>query len=281
MDERIAVSKISRRRFFKRTAKSILFSDWINQILAFLIVGALYNGIFEFGVSGMILIDEVTGNWFVSTSLLLLYSLLAAAVIIPLFYGLVVYEINAVEKRKGNITDIFTPFSSATLMIRSYKLFVYLLFKTILCMLPAVLTALLLFGEQFEFFSLEAFVWNNINFAYLLIVTLLFICIFAGMVLSVKQFVGAFICVLKPSMRIRDCFFTSKVCCYGSRAEVARLMISFLPLMWLSLYTAGLLFVMYSLPYMLITLVLQSKYLYDKEINTKNIQNLLYNNQEN
>ena len=282
MDERISVSKMSRRRFFKRSAKKMLFSDWINHIFAFFIVGAVVTGIFQYGSNCMMLVDHLTGNDAFSGLIIVAYILLSALVVIPLMYGLVVYETCAVENERGNITDVFSVFSSLSLIIRSYVLCLYLFFKTILYFLPAIFFLGLLFAEGEETYSLGAYVWHDINFAYLMLETLFFACLAVGAVLSSKHLVGVYLCVIRPDMKIRDAFFTAKICCHGSRAEIARLMISFIPLLWLSFYTAGLLFVLYSLPYMLITFVLQSKYLYEKEVRLKNVQKLLYDtNDEN
>lgn len=276
MDERIDISQLTRRKYIKRAAKQILFSDWLGQILAFFIVGAVFTGIIHFGANGMLLVEQFFENEVVSGLLFLPYCFLAAAVIVPMFYGLVEYEINAAEKGKGELKDIFQVFSSVSCMTRAYKLFAYLVFKTFLCFLPAVFAYVLLFAQGEDTFSLNSFVWHNINYANLFIETLFVICLFFGAVLSCKYFMGVFICVIKPELKIKDAFFAAKMCCHTNKFGMAKLMFSFLPLLWVSLYTAGLLFVLYSFPYILITFVLQSKCFYETEISTKNVQNLLY-----
>ena len=50
------------RKYIKKSARELLFSDWINQILAFSIVFGIYSGIIQFGSALSVLADKMAAN---------------------------------------------------------------------------------------------------------------------------------------------------------------------------------------------------------------------------
>ena len=117
---------------------------------------------------------------------------------------------------------------------------------------------------------------SGIDTVYLYLNVLMLVFAAAGFVLSSKNIMGVYVCIERENTSVRDCFFAAKLCVLGSRREMAKLVFSFVPLFALSLFTLGFLFVMYTIPYVAITLTMFSKYLYEKEMCQRNINNVLY-----
>ena len=280
MNEIVTLSKMSRRKFFKRCARKILFSDWVSHVLAFFVFGTVLAGLVQFGMGAMMLFEQITANYYLSSVVVSVYVLFAVFLSIPMLYGLMYFEICAVEDGKCDLRNLFYCFATGEKLIRSYALFFRLLIKTFLCFIPAAAVFVCLLCVYDDASLGIGYFVKNVNLVGLLCETVFVVLILLGLVLSAKHFVGAYICVRFPETKIKDAFFIAKVCTYDSKAEVTKLILSFVPLLFVSLYTFGLLFVMYSLPYMLLSFILMSKYLYDKEMYTQNAQKVLYTENE-
>lgn len=241
----------------------MLFSDWTSQIFAFIVVGAFFVGINHFGTSVGIVINELTQNLTLAGIVIYLFTFISFAFVIPMLYGLVSFEINALSNEKGKLSEIFCAFSSSESLLRSYSLFFNVFFRCILCFLPAVLIYCfrVFVYEDGMFFS---FSLGGIDVVYFLLNTLFVVALYLGIVMSAGTFVGIYITVRREDKPVEDCFFLATKSIRGNRFEMTKIAISFFPLFVLSLFSIGFLFVMYTIPYMIITLVMFSKYLYDK-----------------
>ncbi len=258
------MKNMSRRRFFKRAARRMLFSDWTRQIVAFLVVFAFFIGVNYFGISASGVLYEIMENAAVSTFVISFLLFASFAFAIPLFYGLLGFEINAISGKKTELSSIFSAFSDFDIVMRSYVLFFRMLFQCIFGFLPAI--ALFCFKNYFyEGGMLGELTFAGIDVILFLINTLLILLLYLGIVLSANLFVGVYISIKREDMQVEECFYEAKKCIKGSRAELAKTALSFLPLFVVSLFTIGFLFVMYTIPYMVITLLMFSKYLYDKK----------------
>lgn len=270
------MKNMSRRRFFKRAARRMLFSDWVCQILAFVVVGAFFIGVNHFGTSVGLIVCELTQNIYLTGFVIYFFAFVALAMVIPLLYGLVSFEINAVSNEKGVLSDLFCAFSSGESILRSYSLFFNVIFRCIFLYLPAIATYCFrtFVYEKGMFFSFSV---GGIDVVYFLLNTLLVITLYLGFVLSIGVVAGIYITVKIEDKRVEDCFFLAKIVLYKNRFELAKIAISFLPLFVLSLFSIGFLFVMYTVPYMMITFVMYSKYLYEKYTLAQNTKNLYVN----
>ena len=254
----------------------MLFSDWIVQILAFLIVGAVYVGVFHFGNSLGGLVYGISDNIKLYSLFASVYATLSLALFIPLLTGLVNFEIRAVENGNGKLCDIFDVFSSTEMLQRAYKLFLFVLVKAVVLLLPGAVVLIFaetgyydgVFGYTLSLFGYDVF--------YFVLKALSLILLYLGFVRLARCFVGICVCVLRKDLGIRQCFFVADVCMGTQKGEVSALAMSFLPLCLVSLFTAGFLPVLYTMPYMLISFVMYSKYIYDKEMHTKNAQTMMY-----
>ena len=143
MNDAVIMTKYSRRKFFKKAARELLFSQWIMQVLAFLIVGGCCIGIDQFGVSVAQLVFYLFDNLRLAELFNVVYFVISVAVSIPLFYGLLYFEIGAVSG-KANLADLFVAFSDISLLNRSYILFFYTFLKCLIFYLPALVLFLFL-----------------------------------------------------------------------------------------------------------------------------------------
>ena len=138
MNEILIKSKMSRRRFFKSRARELLFSDWLMQILGFVIVGAIFYGIWQFGLALGLSVNQLTSNEKIAKLVISVFGVFAASIFVPTAYGLLMYEVDFVETGKSNPSHIFKAFSSAVEYFRAMDLFFGLVFRNILYFLPAL-----------------------------------------------------------------------------------------------------------------------------------------------
>ena len=267
---------MSIRRFFKRTARSILFSQWLPQILAFLIVGAVYVGIGQFGTCLASVISLVTDNYGLSRVFAVVYFVLSFLFLVPVFYGLVKFEADAVENKKSRLSDLFFAFSSTENANRAYGMFLGTALKVFLCFLPSL--ALWIFDAGFYYDGMFGYSlsFGNVDVFNFALKSIFLVFLYLGMVLSSKYYFAFYISVVRPEFEPRDCFLLSKVCTHSVSHELAVITLSFIPLFVVSLFTMGLMFILYTLPYVFLTYTVACKYVYEKEMYTQKIQTLLY-----
>lgn len=276
MNEQIEQSKMSIRRFFKRTARSILFSQWLPQIIAFLIVGAVYVGISQFGMCLASIVSLVTDNYNLSRVFAVVYFVLSFLFLVPIFYGLVKFEAYAVENKKSRLSDLFFAFSSMENANRAYGMFLCVALKVVLCFLPAI--ALWIFDVVFYYDGVFGYSLNfgNVDVFNFVLKSIFLVFLYLGMVLSSKYYFAVYISVVRPEFEPKDCFLLAKVCAHSVSHELAVITLSFVPLFVVSLFSMGLLFILYTLPYVFLTYTVVCKYVYEKEMYTHKIQTLLY-----
>lgn len=280
MNEIIEKSKMSRRRFLKHSSKKLLFSDWLTQIIAFVIVGVVFYGISQFGTALALSVNEIFSNLKLTNTILSVFTVFATAMLVPTVYGLVVFEIKAVSGEKYGFSDIFSAFSTAEVLFKSYDLFFGLVFRYAVFFLPAF--ALYVFNTYFytdDIFSKPVY-FEGIDVIMFSLRTLFVVLLYAGIVLSCKSFVAVYVSV-KTDKNVRECFMIAKKCLRGNITEVLKFAISFFPLFVVSMFTVGFLYILYTIPYMFISFTTLAKYLYDKRLyfinNPDYVQNILIN----
>ena len=264
MNEVLIKSKMSRRRFFKGEARKLLYSDWLMQILIFMTVGAVFYGIWQFGLALGLSVNQLTSNEKIAKLVISVFGVFAAAIFIPAAYGLLAFEVNFVETGKSNPAYVFKAFSSAVEYFRSMDLFFGLVFRNILYFLPAL--ALGFFNTfVYPYEISHSLYFEGIDVVMFLLRTLFVILLYLGIVISSSGFTASYIAV-KTDKEISECFYEAAGCLRKNRIEAFKLAISFFPLFALSLFTVGFLFIIYTIPYMFITFIMFSKYLYEKRL---------------
>ena len=269
------------KNYIKRCSRQLLFSDWINQILAFSVVFGMYYAFLQFGSAVSILAERMTANEAVSSMMFVLYLTLSFAFMIPLIYGLLQFEVNSLENDKSDLKDLFTAFSSPQLLERAYKLFGYTAIRAVFAFLPAMV--LMFFSENVYYAGYfgEGVSFENVDLVFFAIQTLTVILLFFGVIYSFKPFAGIYVSLVRSEDSIKECFYVGAVCTGIRTGWMCRLVFSFLPLCVLSLFTAGFLFIIYTLPYMLISVTVLSKYFYQNEMLSRNAVDRLYKSEEN
>ncbi len=277
MYEIIKMRNSPRRRFIKRAARKMLFSEWLTQILAFLIVGSCFMAINNFGTSTAFIVKELTDNFLLLEIILFFFIFFAVMFTVPLLYGLVKFEINAISGEKGRLTDLFAAFSDFKSVIRSYLLFLQCFGRLILCFLPAIAAAAF---EEFIYddIFLGQYIFCGVDVAAFLCNTLFVILLYLGIVLFSGCFVAIYLSVERTDISVDECFHKARLYMRGNRPEVSKTALSFIPLFVVSLFSIGFLFVLYTLPYMLITLLMTAKYICDKHNYRPQAQNAASHN---
>jgi len=270
--EIIKLKNSPRRRFIKRAARRMLFSEWITQILAFLIVGSCFIAINHFGTSTAFIVKELTDNLLLLEIILFFYVFFSTLFTVPLLYGLVQFEINAISGEKGNLTDLFTAFSDFKSIIRSYSMFLQCFGRLLLCFLPAI--AAVVFNEYiYDNIFLGQYIFCGIDVAAFLCNTLFIILLYLGLVFFSASFVGVYLTVKRRDISVDECFHKARLYLRGNRQDISKTALSFIPLFVVSLFSIGFLFVLYTLPYMLITFLMTAKYICDKHDYTPEVEN--------
>ena len=101
----------------------MLFSDWTRQVLAFVAVLAFFVGTNHFGMSFGSILFEITENETVAAFAMSFLMFASFAFGIPVFYGLVGFEISSVSGKNAKLSDLFSAFSDFDKVIRSYTIF--------------------------------------------------------------------------------------------------------------------------------------------------------------
>lgn len=272
MTQEQAFDEMPKRRFFKRSARRLLVSDWLCQILAFVIVGACYVGVRQFGASLVTLILNLSGNRYLASLIQSAYLVFVAAFYIPLIVGICYFEVKAVEG-KSNICDVFFAFLSVKNLTFAYNLFFYTLCKVFLYLLPATVMSVFLSVFYYDGIFLLTASFAGVDLVYFVFSALVCVLWCVGFVLSSKCFVGVYVSLVRQDTPFKECFLIANNCIYVERSFLAETALSFVPLCIISLFTVGFLFVCYTLPYVFITFTMISRYAYSAEmINKRTIQ---------
>lgn len=276
MTEQYNESCGKRRRFFKQKARRLLYRDWLSQVFAFLIAGAVYFGLMQFGYAAASAFMTLAENDYLGVLWFSLFLVMSMAVMIPVVYGIFNFEINALKNERSCLSDMFFAFESSQMLMRSYKTALYAAWKSIVYFLPSLALGIFndayytqgIFGAGVSVFGFDV-IYLVLEAAYILL-------LMVGFILSSRVLVGIYVTVERPDEGVSNCFFTANMCCASSKREMAKLVFSFVPLFVLSLFSLGFLFVLYTIPYMLLCITLFSKYLYTKEMVSRDISKVLY-----
>ena len=275
MNEIITESKMSRRRFFKRKAREVLYSGWVVLILAFLITACFNVGIRQLGASFQSLFFALGAPMNVVLFFDTVYLLLSVVVTVPIVYGLFRFGNNICDG-KGNLTDLFSVFRSAAELNRVFTLFFVLVFKSILNFVPFIASCVFLKFYYFDGIFGVSVALYGVDLIKLGITLVMLMLFYLGLSLSAKYIVAVYVSIVRDNIPVRDCFMIASNCNHVRSNEFAILALSFLPLFAASLFTAGLLFILFTLPYMLLCFVIMSRFTYEAEMENKDAEKIMY-----
>ena len=204
------------------------------------------------------------------------YNLACIVLTAPLVYGLMYFEMLCSEGQRPSASVCFCAFSSGENLLQSLELFIHLFIRIVPCFLPAILTRVYMTFFYDSNANILPFDIKGFDEVYFLLSTLFIACIFIGLVLCSRFFVGVYVSLKRPEITKREAFYIGSICCHNSNVSIVSLFLSFVPLLVISFFSVGILLVIYTIPYMLLTFMNMAKYLYDKEMTEENIKNIIY-----
>ncbi len=257
---------LQRRRFFKSNAKNILYSSWINQIFVFFVLFAYLSGINSMKNAVSSLAYQITDSFAIPYVLMVLYMSLSLLLIFPLLYGVIKFEICCIEKKNVSVSVMFDTFSSVELLLRSYSVFLSFLLRVLpLYVLPFAL-GLYIDGGYYKLLLQNSYFVGNVDVVYFLLNLVMFLLYLVSFVLTGKRFVGLYISVKREDLPVARCFQMGNLCSHSFSGEITMLNFTFVPLVVISMFSLGVLFVIYTLPYILLTFTGMSDFLYERVV---------------
>lgn len=187
-----------------------------------------------------------------------------AIMTVPLIYGLCVFEYNLIITGKGNIKDLFYAFSSYYTINRSFFLAFALLWRAVICFFPAtcIYSEIILYklSRSMLFFPVNIY---GFDITYTFICVLFIILIIIGWAIFSKFFTAIFVSLANENTPVSKCFSLASVYNHGYKKKLVGITLSFVPLIVLSIFTMGIVFILYAAPIMLVTYFNFAKNCYD------------------
>ena len=263
------------KKFFKENARKKLYSNWITHIAAFFTVGICTVGLYAVCESFLMLFSE-----FASDELLdfqyVFYVAFTVLMSIPLLYGICVFEYNSLNSDKPSIADIFYAFSSLHRFRRSYLLFYSLLWRAFLTFIVPALISYQIYLYKGGFSSvLENLIGAFSPVSYYTAIAFNAVIYVICAAFFARYFAAVYIIIDREDTPVSHCYLFARVCMYGCGRYFSAMLISFLPLLVVSVLTFGVLFIIYTLPVMLLSLFGLASYVYKKELAEQKISSSL------
>ncbi len=234
----------------KKCAKQKLYADWFTHISVFVGFFAVSCAVLFGGAACVTLLGRYAYLSEVDFALLdSLYALFVVLCVIPLAYGVLTYAVHITDGQAADVMDLFCAFGSGRAFCRSFTLLWSLLWRAVLVFaLPVYLVAqadILLYDENFLYTDIGGF-----DLGYFLISSGLFIVFFAAFAFFSRYFAGIYFAIRHETARLSVCFSAAAFARKADpvKSSYARLCFAFLPLIVLSLFTCGILFLIYTLP---------------------------------
>ncbi len=248
----------------KKRARARLYSNWLLHLAAPLCVTASLLGILFAGSSVLSLLDvllpldTLTYN---CIGAIFLFLFLCTA--IPLFYGLLVFFMRSAVGKPVSLLHLFYAFNSFRMFFRSFALFWAMLWRAVVHFtLPVLLvyeTYLHIIygsGNFYPVHTMLGFQTSGIELtAYSTLLFLIALGHYAG------YFYAVHLAIVHKRRSISLCFSAGAMITKGKDGAtfaIAYLVYTFLPLILLSVLTFGILFVVYTLPYLLLSIFIQT-----------------------
>ncbi len=255
---------LQRRRYFKKNARGIIYSDWLSQIFVFAAVMVSVAGLNSIYGGLMTLAYNVANNDMFSYMISVFYTFLTFAFVLPLVYGVIHFEILAFENKKPSVSRVFDAFANTEKLTRTYKTFLSFVLRIIPVFIPVFLLSGFIQSPLYYSILKTEYTVGNIDVVYLSFNIVLLIFVFLSLSFTGKHIVGLFIAVKNQEQSVGECFRLGKNVCSGYTAELCLMTFSFVPLIVVSMFTLGIMFIVYTLPYILLTFSGMTEFLYSK-----------------
>ncbi len=260
-----------RRRFFKSEARHTIYKrgNWLALVFGCFIIMMLVCGIKSvtgglFGVIDPELLSSVFQRPMPKTEYVgaVLGDVLLVLLVLPIIFGIFnfasdIYESSGVSSGVG---EIFENFASAKNLSRCYRIIYSFAWRIVLF---AFLLVSLYFGSDIIYQKIYDIRGFQTALAVLVASYVLLGVIFAaGCILMMRNMLIIYIASKNPEMSIHSASKASAYVMRGHKIECFTLFCSFIGWILLSVLTFGILFFMFTLPYMMVTFAAFSEYVY-------------------
>ncbi len=245
-----------KRRFLKKEASAIISDNLAGLVLGNFVTLVVFCGMFALEL----MYFSLFASYFPETVIIPVFVAVEIATLVflcPLIYGWICWFSDCFrEKRVSPMTGIFRCYSDIRSIRRALQV---MIFYVLLALITAALVSLTVFiGVKLPTFF--------IGHDYAQLVTTL--SSVAASVISLMIILHSFsaLCVLKEfeqneRLGIFDAFKKSRAVMRGHKLEFLLFNLSFLPLSALSVFTFGILFAVYTIPYYIMSVVAYTGYL--------------------
>ncbi len=255
---------------FKKMSYGLLSKDRILHVGTIIAFGACFTALALLPGTVLPLLYQRISD--VSIYLLdIFFFIFRILICIPLIYGLCVFEYNAVSGEKHSVKDLFYAYSSVQRYNRSLLLVYSLFWRFLLVFAPAII-----FFYHFKLYSSGIYLYFKpvglfgLDFTYSFLCSVfVFFCII-GFAIYSRYFTAIYLTVEYEDMYVSKCFLIAPVYNHGFKKKLFLTALSFLPGIILSIFTAGILLILHTLPMILLTFFNISKNLCDTQIKIEN-----------
>ena len=247
-----------RRKYFKREARFLLKYNYFKQIFMTAVIIFI-----SFGIKA---VKSNTGGFFeyeynlASLPLEIFFDLILLMITVPLYIGIIYVNTGLFEGDNLPVSGMFQYFTSPSNLIDCYRFIVSMGVRLCAFILPfLVFGAMIASGRKL---LEEAFPGNITADILMLSLSAVYIAAFIlCAVIMTRYFAAVFIFVKNPCLSIYDVVKKSSQLMKRKKTESLKLILSFAFWIALSHYSAGILFIFFTLPYIMLSYTAYMSYL--------------------
>ena len=247
-----------RRKYFKGEAKFLLRYNYAKQIFMTGTVVLLTFGLNAIKTN-LIKLLELEYSFF-SMPVNMFFDLLTLFITLPLYIGIIYVNIKLFEGENISVGGMFYYFSSSANLIDCYKFITAIAARFIAFAAPFLFIGAL-FPQIAELFELifpvgpviEIERSSIIDIAMLCACVVYLIAFFICVILFMRYFAGVFIFVKNPCLNVGDIIKKSVKMMKKRKLEALKLILSFSVWIIVSHYLAGILYIFFTIPYILLS----------------------------
>jgi len=247
-----------RRKYFKREAKFFLRYNYIRQVFmtGFIILLTFGLNAIKANIISILRLEFS----FYAMPLGMFFDLIIFIATMPMYAGIIYVNIKLLEGENLPISGIFHYFSSTESLLECYKFIIAMFARLAAFALPFLLVGAAyahiiynIFGDDISTVRLDII---------MLCVSLVYILAFIiCLVIFMRYFAALFIFIKNPCLSVRDIMGKSAKLMKGRKIEALSLILSFAFWLLLSHFLAGVLYVFFTVPYMILCYVSFMSYL--------------------
>ena len=241
-----------RRKYFKSEAKSLLRYNYFKQVFMTGLITLLSFGISAIKINIIKLLELEYS--FYSMPVNMLFDLLSIFITLPLYIGIIYVNTKLFEGENISIEGMFHYFSSGANLLDCYKFITAMAARIILFAVPFMIFEILfpVIIESAEIiFNLGSVIETDtaMIFICLVYVIILFICV----IFFMRYFAAVFVFVKNPCLSVKDIIKKSVKMMKKRKFESLKLILSFMIWILISHYFAGILYIFFTLPYIMLS----------------------------